>query len=614
MLYAKVVLALPVEGPFDYLIPEEAEKCAFPGMRAWVNFRGKKEIGYIVETTTHSDIPRIKPIIKLVDSIPVLNANMLKLTRMICDYYCCSWGEAMAASLPEPIRKGKPVEGLREFKATQEKSQPQGLLLVDLGPNERWDVYCREIQKTLSEGKSAIVLVSEKNLVIKAKGLIKQKSGLDLETSFRQQPNELEEWVKIKNNQVKVVVGTRSSIFAPMADLGLIIVDEELDSAYKQDQSPHYHSRRVSLMRAESEKARIILGGITVSLESIYLAQKKNIEFQILDRRELYPEIKIVDMKSLPFLNKKKNIILSRLLQDSMALVLASGGKILLFLNRKGFATAATCSTCAKPLKCPRCNTNLVYFFEQNILRCHYCSYKLVPPKICPQCNSGYLKFSGAGTEKIESELSRIFPQARIKRIDSGEIPGKIDADIFISTQGIIRQADFSFDLTAVLGIDNSLNHVDFRASEKTFAILLGLLTITKGKMIVQTSLPGHSCFQAIVKNDINIFYNEELKSRRQVKFPPYRNFCQVRLRGKIESRVQEAGEKLFQKLSAGKVSKGVEIVSFNPGQPPKLRGNYYWVILLAATNVLALSKFLKINLKDFRQSGIIVTVDVDPV
>jgi primosomal protein N' (replication factor Y) len=485
---------------------------------------------------------------------------------------------------------------------------------MDLDGKERWDIYCREIQKTLSEGKSAIVLVSDKNLVLKAKDLISKKTGLTLETSFRQQPNEIEEWIKIKNNSVKVVVGTRSSIFAPMSDLGLIIVDEEMDAAYKQDQSPHYHSRRVALIRAGQEKARIILGGIAVSLESIYLAQKENIEFKILERREAYPEIKIVDMKSLPFLDKKKNIILSRLLQDTMASVLAEGGKILLFLNRKGFATSAVCSTCAKSLKCPRCNTNLVYFFEENLLRCHYCNYKLVPPKICPQCNSGYLKFAGAGTEKIESELTRIFPQARIKRIDSGEIPDKIEADIFISTQGIIRQAPFAFELTAILGIDNSLNHVDFRATEKTFAVLLGLLTITKEKFFVQTSLPGHFCFQAIAKKDIDIFYDEELNSRKQVKFPPYRSFCQVRLRGRIESRVEESAEKLFKKISAAPLPKGVEIVSLNPGQPPKLRGSYYWVILMAANNVLTLSKFLKINLKEFRQSGIIVTVDVDPI
>jgi primosomal protein N' (replication factor Y) (superfamily II helicase) len=614
VLYAKVVLPLPVEGPFDYQIPPEEEKNVRPGSRVWVNFRGRKEVGYIVSTSAKSDIPRIKPVIKLIDPIPVLDAQMLELTRSVSGYYCCSWGEAIAASLPEPIRKGKPLDGLREPVTAREKDQPQGLIIVDLSGKERWELYCREIKETLDAGSSALVMVPDKNLVLKYGQMIAEKTGAETEISFRQRPNELEEWLKIRNGGVKVVVGTRSSVFAPLTDLGLIIVDEETDTAYKQDQSPHYHARQVALMRSELAKARIILGGAAVSLESVYLSRHKSVPLRIIGRKEQYPEIKIVDMKSLPFLDKKKNIILSRLLQDAMVAVLASGGKTLLFLNRRGFATSAGCSTCGKTLKCPRCNTNLVYFFEQNILRCNYCNHKLAVPKICPQCNSGYIKFSGAGTEKIESELSRIFPQAGIKRIDSGEVPRKDEADIFIATQGIIRQSDFRFDLTAVLGIDNSLNHIDFRSSEKAFAALLGLLTITGKTMFVQTSLPGHFCFQAVEKNDINLFYDEELKSRRQVKFPPYRSFCQVKLRGKLEDKAASAGEKLFLKLSQAKIPKGLEIISLNPGQPPKLRGNYYQVILLAASNVAVLNKFLKINLKDFRQSGIIVTVDVDPV
>jgi primosomal protein N' (replication factor Y) len=614
VLYAKVVLCLPVEGPFDYLIPCEEESKVRPGMRAWVNFRGKKEIGYIVETSPHSNIPRIKPIIRLLDQVPVLDSGMLKLTRKLSEYYCCSWGEVISASLPEPVRKGKPLDDLREFAGPLPEVQPEGLLLADLDGSARWEFYCQEIKAAFSSGKSVIVVVADKLLIEKTRQLIAEKTGLASEGSFRHQPNELTEWLKMKNGQVRLVVGTRSSVFAPLAGLGLIIIDEEADPVYKQDQSPHYHARQAALFRAEFEKARIILGGTAVSLESIYMSRKGKIRFRVLERRTPNPEIKVIDMKSLPLLDKKKNIILSRYLQDAMVSTLAQRGRILLFLNRKGFATSAGCSTCGKTLKCPRCNTNLVYFFDENLMRCHYCSYKLVPPKICPQCNSGYIKFSGAGTEKIESELSRIFPQARVKRVDSGVAVNKEEAEIFISTQGIIRQAEFCFELTAVLGIDNSLNHVDFRSSEKAFAMLLGLSAITAKIMFIQTSLSGHPCFQALQKNDINIFYDEELKSRRQVKFPPFRNFCQVKIRGKSEVRVAEACEKLFQKLSGGPVPRAVEIISSNPGQPPKMRGNYYWVILIAAVNVLALSKFLKFNLKDFRQSGIIVTVDMDPV
>jgi len=615
VLYAKIVLPLPVEGPFDYQVLPEDESSVRPGSRAWINFRGKKEVGYIVSLSPEPGVAKVKPIIKLLDNVPVLGQNMLDLTRAIADYYSCTWGEAIAASLPEPLRKGKPLSGLKGSGDKRAKDDAlKGVLLLDQDGALRWDFYCRQISETVSSGRSVIVLVSDKTFVPKAGQVIRRKTGLEVLEYLRQEPGELTNWEKIKNGLSGVVVGTRSSVFAPAADLGLIIIDEEADTVYKQDQSPHYHARQVALMRSELEGARIILGGIGLSLESFYLAKKEKLEFNILARRSAYPEVRIIDMKNLPLLDKRKNIILSRLLQDAMVEALAARGKILLFLDRKGFATSAICSGCGRALKCPRCNTNLVYYFDQALLRCRYCSYKLVPPKICPQCNSGYIKFSGAGTEKIESELSRIFPQAGVKRLDPGQVPGREEADIFIATQGIIRQSELRFDLTAVLAADNSLNHVDFRSSEKTFSVLQALAALTDKTLFIQTSLPGHYVFSAIKQNDPGMFYEEELKSRRQVKFPPFRNFCQLRLRGRSETAVAEAAEKLFAKLNGPDTPKGVEVISLNPGQPPKLRGNFYQVILLASANVLAMNKFLKNSLKDFRQSGIIVTVDVDPV
>jgi primosomal protein N' (replication factor Y) (superfamily II helicase) len=614
VLYAKIVLNLPVAGPFDYSLDEESAKLAAPGMRAWVNFCGRKLVGYIAGISSESNIPRVKPVIRLIDTVSVITPEMLKLTRMLADYYCCSWGEAIAVSLPEPLRKGKAAEGLLRPKGPVDKGNSSGLLLGEPDTGQRWEIYAREISGALSAGRSALVLITDKSIVLKAQAILKEKIGLEAFAFYRQQPNELKEWTMAYNGEIKLVFGTRSSVFAPLANLGLIIVDEENDPAFKQDQTPHYHARQVALMRSKLENARIILGGTAVSLEAHYLSRKNGFELREAARKEKSPEIKIVDMKSLPLLDKKKNIILSRLLQDAMVSVLADKGKILLFLNRKGFATAATCSTCRKSLKCPRCNSNLVYFFNQEMLLCRYCNFKLPPPKICPECKSGYIKFSGAGTEKIESELSRIFPQARVKTIDSGEITGKTEADIFISTQGILRQPPFRFDLCAALAIDNSLNQVDFRSTERVFAILLALRAITEKKMFVQTSIPGHYCFRSIENNDAGIFYEEELRSRRQVKFPPYSNFCQVKLRGRVENKVKEAGEKLFHKFSEAAVPKGIKIISLNPGSPPKLRGNFYWVILISAMNMRGLNSFIKINLKDFRSSGIIVTVDVDPV
>ena len=244
-------------------------------MRAWVNFRGKKEIGYIVGISSSSDIPRIKPVIKLIDTVPVLGPNLLKLARTLADYYCCSYGEAIAASLPQPIRKGRPLEGLIEAKDLQSNTQPEGLLLLDLDGLARWDIYSRQILETLAAGKSAIVLACDKNMVLRSSQMIGQESGLESVSLYRQQPNELQDWIKINNGQVRVVYGTRSSIFAPVTDLGLIIVDEELDPAYKQDQTPHYHARQVALMRSKLQKTRLILGGSALSLESFHLSRRR---------------------------------------------------------------------------------------------------------------------------------------------------------------------------------------------------------------------------------------------------------------------------------------------------------------------------------------------------
>jgi primosomal protein N' (replication factor Y) len=233
-------------------------------------------------------------------------------------------------------------------------------------------------------------------------------------------------------------------------------------------------------------------------------------------------------------------------------------------------------------------------------------------PKLCPECNSGYIKYSGTGTEKVESELSRIFPQARIKVLDASQINPE-DADIFVATESILG-AKYNFDLVVTLFIDNSLNRIDFRASEKTFRLLSGLLALTKEKLLIQTGIPKHHVFTSLAEKDINSFYTQELQQRKQLHFPPYSHLALVKMRGSKESQVKDSSNALFKRLNDRNKGGGVKIISLNAAQPAKLRGNFYWQILLRSTSAQKISKFLKINLKDFRHSGIIVTVDIDPL
>jgi primosomal protein N' (replication factor Y) len=396
--------------------------------------------------------------------------------------------------------------------------------------------------------------------------------------------------------------------------LGLVIIDEEQDTVYKQDQVPHYHAKRVAFMRVNIDKAKLILGSTSPSLECFYLAKKSNLKYIFMPKARNFPEVKIINMRTVSSFTKR-NVIFSKYLEDSIISTLNSSGKALLFLNRKGFATIGTCIRCGIVLKCPRCSINLVYHFKDKKLNCHYCNFRREPPSICPECNSGYIRYSGLGTEKIESELARIFPQAKIERLDRQGSSGLNAADILISTESIIKGGEHNFDLIGILAIDNSLNRVDFRSSEKTFGLLAGLLRLTEKKMIIQTYLPSHYCFKALETKDVNIFYDAELKQRRQLGFPPYQHIALVKLRGRKESRVREISEMLFERLQkSNKTNKSIKVVSVNPRHPLKLRDNFYWQILIKSRSPLKITKFLKLNLKDFSHSGIIVTVDIDPL
>jgi len=598
VLYAKVVLGLPIDGPFDYLVPRDLENNISIGIRVWVNFRNKKEVAYVTGLSNKTRIKKIKEISALIDTAAVLDEKMLLLTRRLSEYYCCSWGEAIEAALPDELRKGK--EMIVSVPAEPGNDGPGNDVLFVQGI-ERMPVYLREIKAVLALKRSAIVLFSDIPEAQRAKELIEKDSGAEVFLAFRKQPDELKAWERIRQVPYCVVAGTRSNIFSPVNNLGLIIIDQEQAQVYKQEQAPHYHARQAALMRGEICAAKVVLGSRIPSLESFYLAQKDKLKFEVIPDRAVYPEVKVIDARRLSYADRKSKLIFSKFLSDAIYTTLSGKGKVLLFIERKGFATSAACHNCGAVLKCPRCNINLVFHFDEDKLKCHHCNFKMDVPDICPSCNTGYIKYSGIGTEKVESELAKIFPQARI------------DVDIFVATSSVIKQQDLKFDLIGVIAIDNSLNRVDFRAAEKTFGLLMGLASLTSGKMIIQSVNVNHHCFQAIIKNDPQLFLQEELKQRKQLNLAPYKHMLLIKLRGINPEKVKKSAHDLFEKLSLIKTS-SIKMLSLNPGQPAKLRGNFYYQILMRASSPEKASHFLKLHLKEGHFSGIIVTVDVDPV
>ncbi|MFC1804536.1 primosomal protein N' [Candidatus Omnitrophota bacterium] len=615
MLYAKVVLGLPVDGPFDYIVPKELVSKIKAGSRVRVSFGTRKITGYVVGLSPRSNIKKLKPILDLIDDSALLNQHSLALAGELSDYYCCSWGEAIETSLPESLRSGRRPAALmpKEVKAVRKVNKPDITLVHDSEGSARWDIYLAEAARTLGKGKSVIILLPDIPSAKRAQDQVSRFLDVSASILYRKQPRELDQWLKLKNGKRQVVVGTRSAVFAPVDDLGLIIVDEEEDSVYKQEQVPHYHAREVSFMRARMENARVILGSGSPSLEAFQLSDSGKIKYLKLPRHKSFPEVKTFDQRAAGS-SFRKNQILPRYLEDAIIATLEAKGKTLLFVNRRGFATFSHCRNCGRVLGCPRCNLNLVYHFKEGLLRCRRCNYKAEPPAICPDCNSSYIRYSGAGAEKVESELVRIFPQARVRRLEKAKDIGFEEGDIFVSTQAIFKQKVCDFDLIGVLFIDNSLNRPDLRASEKVFRLLSGLVRLTEKKLLINTGLADHRCFRALKDNDPELFYRDELKERKDLGFPPYRHMGMVRLRGKNQVRVKQTSGDLYKKLRKASLGKEVEVVSCNRQEPAKLRSNYYWQILVSSASAKGMSRFLKNNLKDFPHSGIIVTVDIDPV
>lgn len=615
-MYAKVVLGLSVEGPFDYIVPGGLEGKIAVGSRVRVTLRKKKCIGYVVGLSHETQIKNILSVSELIDELPLISREMLMLTRELSDYYCSSWGEAIETALPEALRRGRKLSfnAPAGSERARMKERRNILLVQDEDGRSRWDFYIAGIKEELARKKEVIILLPDIERVRLAAETVYSRTGLRPTVLLRQGPQEIGDWLKIKEGGSQVIVGSRSAVFAPCSRLGLVIIDEEDDFAYKQDQVPHYHAREVAFMRCRIEKAALILGAHTPSLESLNLAFQGKIAHLLLPRQGAYPAVSISDSKTLPFGSlQRRGAELSRDLEEAVNAAVASGGKALFFLNRKGFATFASCSSCHAVFRCPRCNINLVYHFKDSTLSCHYCNYSIPAPKVCPECNSGYIKYSGLGTEKMESELSRIFPKARVKVLSDSSNPDLKGADIFIATESILKKGP-SFELVAVLSIDNSLNRIDLRAAEKTFRLLNGLLALTKEKLFVQTALPRHHAFAALSEKDTGIFYDQELKQRKQLNFPPYSHLGLVKVRGKKESRVKEAAAALFEGLKGRNKGRQIKIIALREGAPAKLRGNFYWQILLNSRSAEKIGAFLKKNLKDLRYSGIIVTVDVDPL
>lgn len=660
--FAEVVTGLPIDKVFHYSIPQDLEGSVKVGMRVEIPFGARRIIGYVVGFKDRTNIENVKPIYRLIDKEPLLDEESLKLSKWICDYYLCSWGEAIEAVLPMSIKKIddktmydsyifgtdeaiihehlKP--SLQQRRALDAiipsigKDKPHIFLLHGITASGKTEVYLQTIDHALSKGYSSIVLVPEIALTAQTIERLKERFG-DLVAVWHSRllrAERLREWTRIKSGQAKVVVGARSAIFSPVTNLGLVVIDEEHEITYKQQTSPRYHARDVAIERIKLSKAVLILSSATPSIESYYNALYQKFSLieltERIEKKEL-PAVEIIDMRR--FYSKKRLTIFSNLLERSIEDVLHKGEQAILFLNRRGFSTYAKCSKCGKVLKCNSCSTALIYHFDIKKLVCHRCNFKMDPPDICPKCKEFYIKFGGVGTEKVESELHRLFPSSKIGRLDTDVTRKRLihntilndfkmrKLDILVGTQMIAKGLDFPHvTLVGVISADTALNLVDFRSGERTFNLLTQVAGRSgrgsqEGKVIIQTYTPTHYAILAARTHDYQKFYKKEILQRRQMKLPPFANIILFTFYSKDNEKAKSRAKDFVDALKNSKKRPKMEIIGPVIAPIPQLRKNFRWNVLVKTKDVLKTNSFIKGALEAFRsKASAKLTIDVDPI
>ncbi len=660
--YAKVLLNLPVEGPFDYTIPDKFKKDIVPGKRVWVSFGPRRLIGVVIAVTDATTFGKIKPILDLIDAEPVLNKEQLQLAKKISEYYLCSWGEAVYAAIPSSLKKGKasvkprhedddtsilPTEdlkptleqsqALKEIGSSIDNRESDVFLLHGITGSGKTEVYLQAIRKALKQGRGCIVLVPEISLTPQAAERFKSrfKERVALFHSRLTQGQKYREWKKLKDGICHIVVGARSAIFSPIQNLGLIIVDEEHDSSYKQQDVPRYSAVSVSIMRARLNNAVVVLGGATPSLESYFKAKGKEYKLieltERIEKRPL-PKVKILDMRHELIERKRRRIIFSRLLIERIEKVLNNKEQAMLFLNRRGFSTYANCKKCGYVERCKKCNVALNYHSDRKVFLCHYCNYQKEYISICPSCKTAYLDYFGFGTQRVESELHRYFPAVSVSRMDTDSTKKRDShknilkdfasrkTQILVGTQMIAKGHDFPMvTLVGVISADTALNLPDYRAAERTFQVLTQVAGragrgFSPGEVIIQTYVPGHYTIQSAINHDYKDFYKKEIVLRKELFLPPFSNMIYLSLRSYNEERAKECASLLAKYLLKEKLHGLIKQDGPCQAVVYRLRRQYRWNIILRVKDLLEFNPRLKAALKGFKKlPGVILTIDVDP-
>ena len=652
MAIVEVAIPVPLQQTFDY---QSAEAIA-AGQRVRVPFGRKKVVGVVLANKEKSTFKQLKAIEEVLDEEPILDQSTLDFLKWSAQYYHHPIGEVISAAMPKNLRLGKPAKikktfGLptqstpAEFNTTTEQAQAIDSILASMGSyhgfllhgvtgSGKTEVYLNIAQQVLNKGQQVLVLVPEIGLTPQMVSRFEDRLEANI-VAIHSQLNEtqkLDAYLLAKNAEADVVLGTRSAIFAPMPNLGLIIVDEEHDQSFKQQSSFRYNARDLSFIRAKQAQVPLVLGSATPSLESLKnVMDAKLTRLKLTERASgaLMPKLNLIDMRS------NFDGALSKTLIEKIKRNLDAGKQVMLFINRRGYAPIFYCKQCSWKASCTSCEQPMVYHRNIHRLRCHHCAKESLPMSTCPECSSHELEVLGYGTERLEETLESFFPDVDIIRIDRdttrkkkafSQHLEKINSGkpcLIIGTQMLAKGHDFSnLSMVGILDVDIGLMSLDFRATEHLSQLLVQVSgragrAKDQGEVVIQTRYPEHQMFNYVLNNQYTKYASVLLKQRMSSAMPPFAHQALICANAKHKQNAED----FLQQVSALVDSINLEQVSCwgpAPATIEKKADYYYFNLYLQSADRAALHQMLSTLNQHITTLSLINKVrwylDVDPI
>lgn len=656
----QIVVPAPLRQYFDYLPPGSGEwRHLQPGMRVRVPFQHRELVGIFMGFSENPSVSRekLKPVIEVLDHDVVIDKDIMQLCLWAADYYHYPIGEVLVHALPVFLRKGKPIKPIKKVASeelinntsdlTLNSAQEAAILAIHASihcfqvfllngvtGSGKTEVYLQAITLTIKENKQVLVMVPEIGLTPQTIQRFRERFSVPVIAlhSGLTEKQRLHVWMQIRMGISAIVIGTRSAIFSPFKNLGLIIVDEEHDISFKQQDMFRYHARDLAIMRAYFNSIPIVLGSATPALETLYKAEQGKFQYLSLPMRAgnaVLPEFCVADIR-----NKPLEQGLSQELLNEMKTHLDQGNQVMLFLNRRGFAPALLCHSCGWMVNCKRCDMRMTYHQHSKRLHCHHCDTQKFPPKICEVCGCAELVPVGMGTERLELALEKYFPDVPIARIDrdSTQRKGSMEAlldgvqsghyRILIGTQMLAKGHHFpDVTLVGIVDADGGFFSSDFRAIERMGQLLMQVSGRAgrmekPGKVMIQTHYPDHPLLHQLFQESYEKFAVSLLRERFAASLPPYTYFALFRAEA---YNIQHATNFLQEvKNLINPSGKNLQILGPIPAPMPRRAGRYRVQLLVQAKLRPQLQNYLKNLVSDIEQISmkhrIRWSLDVDPV